>query len=117
MPPAMAGLSEPALTAATAIMWRIRHNSTYKPAYAHLSRYGRGVRSGVRVEQGQVIGDVGSTGLATGPHLHYKVLVNGKQANAANLKLPTGKTVTGTQLAEFDDWRTAVDQTVLALHT
>lgn len=56
-------------------------------------------------------------GLATGPHLHYKVLVNGKQPNAANLKLPTGKMLTGTALAEFDDWRTAVDQTVLALHT
>ena len=65
---------------------RIRHANGYKTAYAHLSRYGRGVRSGVRVRQGQVIGYVGSTGASTGPHQHYEVYINGKPVNAMRLR-------------------------------
>lgn len=70
---------------------RIRHANGYKTAYAHLSRYGRGIRSGKRVRQGDVIGYVGSTGASTGPHLHYEVYINGRAVNAMTLKLPTGR--------------------------
>ncbi len=70
---------------------RIRHSKGYKTAYAHMSRYGRGVRSGRSVRQGQIIGYVGSTGASTGPHLHYEVYKNGKPVDAMRLKLPTGR--------------------------
>ena len=69
---------------------RIRHNSTFETAYAHLSRYGRGMRTGKRVQQGDVIGYVGMSGTATGPHLHYEVLKNRRQVNAMRVKLPQG---------------------------
>lgn len=80
---------------------RIRHNSTYKTAYAHLSRYGKGIRRGRRVTQGQIIGYVGSTGMSTGPHLHYEVLRNGRQTNPLTLELPSGRVLEGAQLAAF----------------
>lgn len=70
---------------------RIRHSKGYKTAYAHLSRYARGIKSGRRVRQGQIIGYVGSTGASTGPHLHYEVYKNGKAVDAMRLKLPTGR--------------------------
>ena len=70
---------------------RIRHAKGYKTAYAHLSRYGRGVKAGRRVRQGQVIGYVGSTGASTGPHLHYEVYRNGKAVDVMRLKFPTGR--------------------------
>ena len=70
---------------------RIRHAKGYKTAYAHLSRYGRGVKSGRSVRQGQIIGYVGSTGASTGPHLHYEVYKNGKAVDVMRLKLPTGR--------------------------
>lgn len=80
---------------------RIRHNATYSTAYAHLSKFGRGVKAGARVRQGQVIGYVGSTGRSTGPHLHYEVLVNGQQANPRALNLPTGRALDGALLQAF----------------
>jgi murein DD-endopeptidase MepM/ murein hydrolase activator NlpD len=70
---------------------RIRHAKGYKTAYAHLSRYGSGIRSGRSVRQGQVIGYVGSTGASTGPHLHYEVYKNGEAVDVMRLKLPTGR--------------------------
>ena len=69
----------------------IKHNATYQTIYAHMSKFAKGVRSGVRVKQGQTIGYVGSTGKSTGPHLHYEVLINGKKVNSQTLKLPSGK--------------------------
>ena len=81
---------------------RIRHNGTYKTAYAHLNGYARGMKSGKRVRQGQTIGYVGSTGRSTGPHLHYEVLRGGKQMNPRKLKLPTGQKLKGAELALFD---------------
>ena len=70
---------------------KIKHNSTYQTIYAHMKSFGRGIREGIRVKQGQIIGYVGSTGKSTGPHLHYEVVKNGKKINSQNLKLPSGK--------------------------
>ena len=81
---------------------RIRHNGTYKTAYAHMKGYARGMRAGKRVRQGQTIGYVGTTGRSTGPHLHYEVLRNGTQMNPRKLKLPTGQKLKGTALAQFE---------------
>ena len=80
---------------------RIRHDSTYKTAYAHLNSYKKGIGSGVRVKQGDIIGYVGSTGKSTGPHLHYEIIVNGKQINPATLKLPSGRKLNDQQLIDF----------------
>lgn len=90
---------------------RIRHANGYKTAYAHMSRYGPGVRSGKRVRQGQVIGYVGSTGASTGPHLHYEVYIDSKPVNAMTLKLPTGrKLATAPEIMkEFELRRTEID--------
>jgi murein DD-endopeptidase MepM/ murein hydrolase activator NlpD len=80
----------------------IRHNSTYKTIYAHMSKFAKGIRNGVRVKQGQIIGYVGSTGKSTGPHLHYEVIVNGKKVNSQKLKLPSGKILKGEQRKVFE---------------
>ena len=78
---------------------RIRHNSTYSTAYAHMSRMA--VKTGARVRQGQVIGYVGATGLATGPHLHYETLVNGAQVNPMSIRMPSGRKLEGAEYAAF----------------
>ncbi len=88
---------------------RIQHANGYETAYAHLSRYGPGIKSGKRVKQGDIIGYVGSTGASTGPHLHYEVLVDGKQVDAMSLKLPTGRKLDGTILAEFKVEKARID--------
>jgi len=80
---------------------RIRHNSTYKTSYAHLSRYAKGLRKGKRIKQGDVIGYVGATGRVTGAHLHYEVLRNGRHVNPLNLKIPTGRSLKGNDLSAF----------------
>mgnify|MGYP001411955297 FL=1 len=81
---------------------KIRHNSTYETVYAHMSKFARGIKSGVRVKQGQTIGYVGSTGKSTGPHLHYEVIVNGKKVNSQTLKLPSGKILKGNDRKLFE---------------
>jgi murein DD-endopeptidase MepM/ murein hydrolase activator NlpD len=88
---------------------RIRHNGTYSTAYAHLNGYARGVGSGKRVRQGQVIGYVGTTGSSTGPHLHYEIHRDGKQINPLGLKLPSGEKLKGDRLATFQSLRESVD--------
>ena len=88
---------------------RIKHNSKYKTAYAHLNNYARGIRPGVKVKQGQIIGYVGSTGRSTGPHLHYEVLVNGKRMNSQRLKLPSGRTLRGKDREKFEISRIKID--------
>lgn len=94
---------------------RIRHANGYKTAYAHMSRYGPGVRAGRRIRQGDVIGYVGSTGASTGPHLHYEVMVNGKHVNAMKLELPTGRKLSGDMLDEFMTKRGEVDAIRISL--
>ena len=80
---------------------RIRHNNEYKTAYAHLSSYKKGLSKGKRVNQGDVIGYVGSTGNSTGPHLHYEILFQNKHINPLKLKLPSGKILKGDELTRF----------------
>ncbi|MEQ9815396.1 MAG: peptidoglycan DD-metalloendopeptidase family protein [Azospirillaceae bacterium] len=86
---------------------RIRHNGELSTAYAHMSGYAQGLTRGSRVDQGQTIGYVGTSGLSTGPHLHYEVLVDGAQVNPLDLDLPTGRTLEGSELASF---QTLVDE-------
>ncbi len=80
---------------------RIQHTSKYSTAYAHLTGFARGVAKGTRVKQGQVIGYVGATGRATGPHLHYEVLVGGRQMNPRGVRLPAGESLAGEDLRAF----------------
>ena len=88
---------------------KIKHNSTYQTVYAHMSKFGRGIKKGVRVKQGQVIGYVGSTGMSTGPHLHYEVIENGKKINSQKLKLPSGKILKGSSRKNFEVAKIKID--------
>ena len=81
---------------------KIKHNSTYETIYAHLKNFARGIKQGLRVKQGQIIGYVGSTGKSTGPHLHYEVVINGKKVNSQRLKLPSGKILKGGERKIFE---------------
>ena len=81
---------------------KIKHNSTYQTVYAHMKSFGRGIKEGIRVKQGQVIGYVGSTGNSTGPHLHYEVIINGKKINSQKLKLPSGKILKSEERKIFE---------------
>tara|TARA_Y100000590_G_scaffold5759_1_gene7677 strand:- start:497 stop:1780 length:1284 start_codon:yes stop_codon:yes gene_type:complete len=88
---------------------KIKHNSTYQTVYAHMSKFAIGMKKGVRVKQGQIIGYVGSTGKSTGPHLHYEVIENGKKINSQTLKLPSGKILKGKNRELFEINRIKVD--------
>ena len=88
---------------------KIKHNSTYQTVYAHMSKFARGIKSGVRVKQGQTIGYVGSTGKSTGPHLHYEVIVNGKKVNSQKLKLPSGKILKNKERKLFETTKIKID--------
>ena len=81
---------------------KVKHNSTYSTIYAHLSKFASGIKEGIRVKQGRIIGYVGSTGMSTGPHLHYEVVENGKKINSQKLKLPSGKTLTDKNRKLFE---------------
>jgi len=81
---------------------KIKHNSTYETIYAHMRNFAKGIKEGIRVKQGQIIGYVGSTGKSTGPHLHYEVVVNGKKVNSQRLRLPSGKTLKGKEREIFE---------------
>jgi murein DD-endopeptidase MepM/ murein hydrolase activator NlpD len=81
---------------------KIKHNSTYETIYAHMKNFAGGIREGLRVKQGQIIGYVGSTGKSTGPHLHYEVVMNGKKINSQRLKLPSGKTLKNKERRLFE---------------
>jgi len=88
---------------------KIKHNSTYETIYAHMKSFARGIKEGRKVKQGQIIGYVGSTGLSTGPHLHYEVIVNGKKVNSQRLKLPSGKILKGKEREDFELERIKID--------
>jgi murein DD-endopeptidase MepM/ murein hydrolase activator NlpD len=89
---------------------RIRHSGEYSTAYGHLSRIGKGISPGRRVRQGQVIGYVGATGRATGPHLHYEVLRNGTQINPLKIKQPAATQLAGADLERFQEEVARIDR-------
>lgn len=93
----------------------IRHTERYSTAYAHMSRFARGIKPGVHVAQGQVIGYVGATGLATGPHLHYEVRVNNRAVNPLGVRMQATKKLDGADLAAFHRHEAAIAQRVVAL--
>ena len=88
---------------------RIRHANGYQTAYGHMTAFARGLNVGSRVRQGQVIGFVGSTGLSTGAHVHYEILVNDRFVDPMRIKLPRGRVLDGTALALFEKTREQLD--------
>ena len=88
---------------------KIKHNSTYTTIYAHMKSFARGIKKNKKVKQGQIIGYVGSTGMSTGPHLHYEVLINGKKVNSQKLKLPSGKVLKDNERKMFEIHRIKTD--------
>ena len=94
---------------------KIKHNSTYETIYAHMKAFAKGIRNGKKVKQGQIIGYVGSTGMSTGPHLHYEVVVNGKKVNSQTLKLPSGKVLKDNERRLFEIHRIKTDVLVADL--
>ena len=89
---------------------RIRHDGTFKTAYAHMKGFKKGIYDGARVKQGDIIGYVGTTGRSTGPHLHYEIIQNGEQMNPAKLKLPSGRKLNEKELNQFNNLMLAMNQ-------
>ena len=90
----------------------LQHVNGYVTTYNHMSRIGRGIREGVKVRQGQVVGYVGSTGLSTGAHLHYEVIINGHFVDPMKIRVPRGRELDGRLLAEFKRQREQIDATM-----
>jgi murein DD-endopeptidase MepM/ murein hydrolase activator NlpD len=88
----------------------IQHSNGYVTSYSHLSGFGRNIQRGTRVTQGQVIGFLGSSGLSTGPHLHYEVAVNGSYVDPMRIRVPRGRVLEGRYLAEFERERIRIEQ-------
>jgi len=88
---------------------RLKHNYGYETAYGHMTAFARGIEPGVKVRQGQLIGYVGSTGLSTGAHVHYEILVNNRLVDPMRIKLPRGRVLEGAVLASFERERDKVD--------
>ena len=95
---------------------KIKHNSAYETVYAHMQSFAKGMRVGKKVRQGQIIGYVGSTGMSTGPHLHYEVIINGKKVNSQKLKLPSGKILKNNERQLFEIHRIKTDVMVAELN-
>jgi murein DD-endopeptidase MepM/ murein hydrolase activator NlpD len=96
---------------------KIRHNGKIETAYAHMSRFARGMHKGARVDQGDVIGFVGSTGRSTGPHLHFEVRVNNRQVNPQSVNTPSGRVLKGKLLAQFKTGKTKIQNEFASLLT
>ena len=94
---------------------KIKHNSTYETIYAHMKNFAKGIKVGKKIKQGQIIGSVGSTGMSTGPHLHYEVIINGKKVNSQKLKLPSGKVLKGDERKQFEIHRIKTDVLIAEL--
>ena len=94
---------------------KIKHNSTYETVYAHMKNFAKGIKVGKKVRQGQIIGYVGSTGMSTGPHLHYEVIINGKKVNSQKLKLPSGKILKNNERTQFEIHRIKTDVLIAEL--
>ena len=94
---------------------KIKHNSTYETIYAHMKSFGKGMKVGKKVRQGQIIGYVGSTGMSTGPHLHYEVIINRKKVNSQKLKLPSGKVLKDEERKQFEIHRIKTDVLIAEL--
>jgi murein DD-endopeptidase MepM/ murein hydrolase activator NlpD len=94
---------------------RVRHSGEFATAYAHISAYARGLKPGARVRQGQIIGYVGATGLATGPHLHYEVHRNGGQVNPTGVKFPAGQKLNDAELRQFQQVQAQLGRQVASL--
>ena len=94
---------------------KIKHNSTYETVYAHMKNFAKGMKVGRKVKQGQIIGYVGSTGMSTGPHLHYEVIVNGKKVNSQKLNLPSGKVLQNEERELFEIHRIKTDVLIAEL--
>jgi len=89
---------------------RIRHAGQWDTGYGHISRYAPGIHAGSRVRQGQVVAYVGSTGLASGPHLHYEVWLKGQRVNPIGAKVPQGTILAGSELASFKSQKSRIDR-------
>lgn len=96
---------------------QIHHKNNYSTAYAHLNGYAQGIRTGAHVHQGQIIGYVGTTGRSTGPHLHYEVLLAGRQTNPLGLKIPTGTKLAGKTMVAFRNYMRGLDREVASIPT
>ena len=94
---------------------KIKHNSTFETIYAHMKSFAKGMKAGKKVRQGQIIGYVGSTGISTGPHLHYEVIINGKKVNSQKLKLPSGKILKNNERTQFEIHRIKTDVLIAEL--
>ena len=94
---------------------KIKHNSTYETVYAHMKSFSKRIKVGKKVRQGEIIGYVGSTGMSTGPHLHYEVIVNGKKVNSQTLKLPSGKILKNNERKLFEIHRIKTDVLIAEL--
>lgn len=90
----------------------VKHPNGYKTYYGHLSKIGRGVKNGTKVEQGEIIGNVGSTGLATGPHLHYEVRINNRPVNPLTIKIPKGEPVSVKLMADFTKMKSEMNSRI-----
>ena len=96
---------------------KIKHNSVYETIYAHMKNFAKGIKVGAKVKQGQIIGYVGSTGMSTGPHLHYEVIINGKKVNSQTLKLPSGKVLKEDERKKFEIHRIKTDVLIAEMLT
>ncbi|MGI9411495.1 MAG: M23 family metallopeptidase, partial [Hyphomicrobiaceae bacterium] len=88
---------------------RLKHANGYQTTYSHLRRFGPGIRPGVKVKQGQVIGYIGSTGLSSGPHLHFEILVNKRHVNPLRIKVPRERRLAGVELGEYQRERQRIN--------